>query len=416
MPPARGDSASTKRRPQIASLTKYLPFPGIPHAGGQYLLQHYRALGEHCDIDAYAPSTAVNREAVHAEVDGLRSAAVLRGRGLFAEGRLPLLADLDAAARGSTVTHNVTLQLRRDPELHRRLAAADLVEFQWSETASLAHLVRRGLPDAKLVFVAHDLITQRWRRRAQELSNPLAKAAYAAAAARSAGVERRALETVDRVVLFSEKDAALAAELAPSASVSVVHPGLDAPPADAERPSGDAGSPVVLFTGAMNRPDNHEGVAWFLARVWPEVVRRMPEARFVVAGANPPQRLVEQAAQLPSVELTGYVDSLEPFYAAARVFVAPLFTGAGVKFKTIDAMLRRVPIVSTEVGAEGLGGPELYGAVTADPAAFAEAVVAELRSPDAARTERARAWAAERFGFAGFAARLNDVYREVLDA
>jgi glycosyltransferase involved in cell wall biosynthesis len=222
---------------------------------------------------------------------------------------------------------------------------------------------------------------------------------------------------VDRVIVFSEKDAEIALDIAPTARVEVVPPGLGeaepeigAPPAELR-----SAHPTVLFTGAMNRPDNHEGVLWFLEAVWPEVCELAPNARFVIAGADPPPRLKQRAAEFTNVELTGYVDSLEPYYAAADVMVVPLFTGAGVKFKTIDAMLRGIPVVSTPVGAEGLGDPSLYVDVTTDAPAFARAVVATLADPAAAPTARAREWASLRFGFEGFAERLSTVYEQLMD-
>jgi glycosyltransferase involved in cell wall biosynthesis len=149
--------------------------------------------------------------------------------------------------------------------------------------------------------------------------------------------------------------------------------------------------------------------------VWPLVIADIPDAQFVIAGANPPAALVELAASVPRVKMTGFVDSLEPFYESADVFVAPLFTGAGVKFKTIDAMLRSVPIVTTDVGAEGLGGAELYAMVTREPGAFARGVVQALRMPDITAIEGARVWAESRFGFGPFSARLRSLYEGLLN-
>src|SRR5690606_30536367 len=97
-------------------------------------------------------------------------------------------------------------------------------------------------------------------------------------------------------------------------------------------------------------------------------------------------------------------------------FVAPLRSGAGVKFKTVDAMLRGVPIVTTGVGAEGIDAPELFGAVTDDADAFAEAVIASLQEPDSALTTRAQQWAESVYGVAAFEKRVRGLYADVIDA
>ena len=64
--------------------------------------------------------------------------------------------------------------------------------------------------------------------------------------------------------------------------------------------------------------------------------------------------------------LAGYVADLEPEYAAAWAVVVPLLQGAGVKFKTIEALLHGVPTVTTSVGAEGVGGADLFAGLTDD--------------------------------------------------
>ncbi|QEO13535.1 glycosyltransferase [Agromyces intestinalis] len=410
---ASAENGSSAPR-HLISISKYVPYRGIPHAGGQYLVQHFRALERRYGIDLIAPSTPLNRDALTRPSAFGGRVELLAGRGPLRHGRLKLAADLHSVIRGSAATADFTAEFRRDRRLAGILADARLVEFQWSEMGSLSPLLRRLAPRAAQVLVAHDVITQRWRRRALESRSPAVRSAYSAAASRSAVRERRSLEAVDRVLVFSEKDAEIALNLAPGASVEVVPPGLaDVVEVDPGVARDADAPPTVLFTGAMNRADNHEGVSWLLHGVWPAVVEAVPSARLVVAGANPPANLVEQAAAMPSVTLTGYVESLEPYYAGADVMAVPLFTGAGVKFKTIDAMLRGIPVVTTSVGAEGLGGPEHYAAVTEDPQRFARAIIDELRRPDADRAARTREWASSRFGFEAFAERLLGVYEEV---
>ena len=294
------------------------------------------------------------------------------------------------------------------------LAAADVIELHWSELIALAPLIRARLPHARLVGIAHDVITQRWERSADGATNPFAGVAFRLAARRSRAREARSFAALDVLIVFSEKDRALAEALSPGTKVEVVHPGLG--PVQPVTRTADPDQPVVLFTGALGRPDNSRGVSWFIERMWPRVRAAVPAARLVIAGANPPESLRALAERSSGVELTGFVETLEPHYAAANVFIAPLRTGAGVKFKTLDAMLRGVPVVATEVGAEGIDARELFAAVTDDEAAFADAVIAELRTPDGDRAARASEWAERTYGLRAFDARVQEVYDSVLDS
>ena len=76
--------------------------------------------------------------------------------------------------------------------------------------------------------------------------------------------------------------------------------------------------------------------------------------------------------------MTGYVRDVSPFFLRSRVFVAPLRFGAGMKGKIGQALAYALPVVTTPVGAEGLGLRDGENAVIADadPQAFAEAIVA----------------------------------------
>ena len=94
----------------------------------------------------------------------------------------------------------------------------------------------------------------------------------------------------------------------------------------------------------------------------------------------------------------------------------PLLNGAGVKFKTIDAMMWGIPAVTTSVGAEGIEGADLLHAVVDDPDAFADAVISALRGAGEDTAIAARAWAVSVYGLDAFRDRLRGVYAALLDA
>jgi len=115
----------------------------------------------------------------------------------------------------------------------------------------------------------------------------------------------------------------------------------------------------------------------------------------------------------PEVELTGYVESLSPYYRRATVVVAPMRLGAGVKVKSAIAMLWGLPVVATSVAAEGVAEHEQFFAVEDDAAAIADALVAVLRNPGSAARVRAQAfaWAHEAYSATAYLRSLDVVYR-----
>ena len=112
-----------------------------------------------------------------------------------------------------------------------------------------------------------------------------------------------------------------------------------------------------------------------------------------------------------SVHVTGFVDSIEPFYRGARCAVVPLRTGAGVKFKTLSAMLWGVPVVATHVGTEGIGEDSLFYAVSDTDDGLIDGLVRCLADDQAmVVADRTRAWARARYTSEPFRERLREIY------
>lgn len=170
-----------------------------------------------------------------------------------------------------------------------------------------------------------------------------------------------------------------------------------APPASLLDPDGAPRS-TVLFVGGFAHAPNADGIAWFADQVWPLVQRERPGLRLVIAGAEPTDAVVALAGD--SVDVTGALDeaALALAYARARVAIAPLRFGAGVKGKVVEAMRWGVPCVVTGVGAQGLADAKELR-VADDPAAMAAHIVA-LASDDGAwraASESGQAFVRERY-------------------
>ena len=110
----------------------------------------------------------------------------------------------------------------------------------------------------------------------------------------------------------------------------------------------------LMYVGLLAWEANVQGLLWFLKEVWPKLRQAEPDLAFDIVGKNPDPRLLELTSSLTGVRLLGFVEDLDTVYRTARVSVAPLLFGSGMKVKVLDAMARGLPIVTTPVGAEGL--------------------------------------------------------------
>ena len=103
----------------------------------------------------------------------------------------------------------------------------------------------------------------------------------------------------------------------------------------------------------MDYKPNVDAVLWLVDRVWTQVLARYPGARFIIAGMNPTPN-VRKLAELPGVEVTGYIDEILPYYHKADIFVSPLQIARGIQNKILQAMACELPVIASSMGAEGI--------------------------------------------------------------
>jgi glycosyltransferase involved in cell wall biosynthesis len=148
---------------------------------------------------------------------------------------------------------------------------------------------------------------------------------------------------------------------------------------------------TMLFLGSFRHIPNQEALQWFVRSVLPLIRQRMPEAKLVVVGSDPPPR-----HSLPglgdSVDLRGFVPDVREPLSECAIFVCPILAGSGMRVKLLEAMASGIPVVSTYIGAEGLADTDgEYAALSDDPQGFADRCIDLLTSPDKANAMAQRA-------------------------
>ena len=170
----------------------------------------------------------------------------------------------------------------------------------------------------------------------------------------------------------------------------------------------------LVFVGSMDYGPNIGALTGFVRDVLPRIVAVRPDVRLSIVGRNPVPEIRALADE--RVEVTGGVPDVRPWLARATAMVVPLVIGGGTRLKIVEAMGMDCPVVSTTVGAEGLGLEHDRELLLADePEAFAAACLELIDAPTdaAALAARARAYVEERLTWPKLAERLADVWRGV---
>ena len=132
-----------------------------------------------------------------------------------------------------------------------------------------------------------------------------------------------------------------------------------------------------MTIGNLLHGPNVDSVLYLKKEIWPLIKKQLPQAQLYIYGNYAPQHILELHNQKQGFYIMGWADSVAHVMQKARVCLAPLRFGAGLKGKLLDAMLYGTPGVTTSIGAEGMYGDLLTPGVIADtPETFAEFSVA----------------------------------------
>jgi glycosyltransferase involved in cell wall biosynthesis len=256
----------------------------------------------------------------------------------------------------------------------------------------------RKLGAHRLVYYGHDIHYR--RMRAGRRLGAASISAFELAC--MATIEKRIWRNLDCVLYPSEQEAAVvnafrqSHRLAPNAAMLPLWSTGDRLP-NSPSPAGRSG---LLFVGSFAHPPNIDGLDWFFREVLPRV-RSLGCQQIVRVVGNGMQHYVPDSRD-GAVEVRGWVDAgtLESLYAHARVVVAPLRYGGGVKGKVLEAMAHGVPCVATAAAIQGLPASRTGIEPADDPGQFAANIGALVDDDDlwAGRSRTALAYLHAAYG------------------
>ena len=227
-------------------------------------------------------------------------------------------------------------------------SASSVAEYIF-KSAALSTLDKKPL----LIMDFMDVDSDKWGQYQQSSSFPMSRV-YSREQRLLAEYEKKIVKQFDASYLIAQAEVTLFAQkVILSEKVHVMGNGLDTsvfyPPAVKQLNP----APVFLFTGVMDYKPNEDAVIWFVNTCWPSIITQHPNARFVIAGMDPSADITRLAND-KSIEVTGFVEDILPYYHQADIFVAPFRLARGVQNKVLQAFACALPVISTPMGAEGI--------------------------------------------------------------
>lgn len=331
---------------KILWLSPFAPYDGVRHAGGQIENYYLKKLNAQNDVDVLLISF-INAEEYDLVVNDLERARV---KNIIVKETTnydnKIVNIIERYNRyGGIVQKNAwdTLKSCLDKMPSYK---PDTIVIEWTEFVVFIPQIKLIYPNVKIVAIEEDVTFLKYNRSIEKASNVLKKISWMFRYFRLKNSELNALRMSDLVILNNPKDEKL-----------VKGEGINKTwhwtPYFNNMVNLERGRRItkdIIFYGAMNRAENYDSVIWFIKNVFNEIDDN--DVRFVIVGNKPPKELLELSND--RIIVTGFVDSVAPFFQTSLCCVAPLVMGAGVKIKVLEALSAGIPVLTNSIGIEGI--------------------------------------------------------------
>lgn len=397
-------------KPRVLMLTPYLPYP--PTSGGRSrtynLVKHL-----HYDYDITLVCFGRPEETAH-DLTPLRALCEL-----IIVDRAPSPGTVKAAWLSLTSLKPITMRLYHTPEMERTIQRVlhdqpigliHVESFYMLANLPLRLAVPVLLSEPAIEYVA-------WRRHAQVAKPWMTRPGIAVESLKMRLWEPRAWADATAVGVMSPVDAAVVKKTTPGVMTVLAPNGVDT---DYFRP--DPGLPrdsqTAVYMGDYKYFPNVDAVLYFARAILPLIRAERPDFELVLLGKDAPPEIRALADDPQSgIALVGLVEDTRPYLQGSALFVCPLRSGSGTRFKLLEALACGCPVVSTPVGCEGLGAMDgKHMLIRESPRAFADAVLSILNDPDLGQDigQHGREWVVRHHAWQHSAILLRMVYEQLI--
>jgi glycosyltransferase involved in cell wall biosynthesis len=136
----------------------------------------------------------------------------------------------------------------------------------------------------------------------------------------------------------------------------------------------------IVFSGSFSSFQNIEGFKWFHANVWSEEISKL--ARLILVGSNSDLLLKQLNINDNKIEATGWVEDATIYIKNAKLAIVPLLHGSGTRFKCIEAMMYKTPLIGTYKGTEGIINREKIFILEDNAKQFEKKIIDVLKKPE----------------------------------
>lgn len=219
--------------------------------------------------------------------------------------------------------------------------------------------LKEDFPNLIFNLTEHDVVQQSYRRYVHDASG-IKKNVLKSQLKKVVSIEGQYLEKADNIIVLNDKDYGLVEKYYGfSEKTHIMNPyfGVDGDDRVVKKEDNS-----ICFVGQMARQENINA-AKRLIKIVKDLREKLPVTLYII-GANPPDDIKTEENDF--IHVTGFVDDINLAIKKCEVAVFPLMEGAGIKIKVLQALGLGLPVVTTEVGAEGIDPDGKNGLILAE--------------------------------------------------
>lgn len=342
---------------KILWISPYIPYDKVPHAGGKvhnYYIKYFKEK-LHCDIKLLTFARKKELDKLDLNYYGIDCEYIVKDKNFFTilfRKMFNLESECNPFHRfGGGITNFDVFQFKK---MIRKYCKGnynknpDFIIMQWTQAGLMINYLKRFYPQSKYIIIEEDVSFQGSLRKAKRVKGIIFNAFYKKRAERFKHAELCALQLADIITVnnFKDKKLLLEENIKPD-KIVLVAPYFD----DRTGLKVEKRNKNIIFYGAMDREENYLSAIWFIEEVFYYLDDQ--EIKFLIIGGNPNKKLREYESE--RVKVVGFVDDVGEYFKNSLCLVAPLLLGAGIKVKILEALSAGLPVLTNEIGAEGIG-------------------------------------------------------------
>jgi polysaccharide biosynthesis protein PslH len=216
-----------------------------------------------------------------------------------------------------------------------------------------------------LAYRAHNVESEIWYRLAAQTRNPVKKYYLHNLAGRIENFEKDFINRYDVLLAITDQDLRAFHRMGNTKPSEVIATSISDEDFLQDTQNKEVNS--LFYIGALDWIPNQEGLIWFIDEVWNKLKKLETAPEFHVAGRNAPAWLAKKCRE-NNIEFHGEIPDAHEFMDRYNIMVVPLFAGSGLRIKIIEALARSKVIITTLIGAQGIGLADGVHAILAETA------------------------------------------------